>query len=500
MRQLSSMDAQFLAMESSRTYGHVGGLALFDPSTAPGGEVTSKDLCRIVSSRIDQLPPFHRRLVDVPFGLDHPYWIEDPDFDLDFHIRDTAVPPPGDDRQLAETVARIFARPLDRTRPLWELYLIHGIEGGRIGMLTKVHHAAVDGVSGAEILGVLFDLSPDTPADDGSGNGGGWTSERLPGQLEMLGRGLLGVPRQPVRALQSLPKALPALANFPGGAMMPGVPHLQRARAELDRRLRGHDPGLVEVRASRAPRTRFNGKVSAHRRFSFGDLPLADVKRLKNELGIKVNDVVVALCATAVRDWLLQRDELPDDPLVALVPVSVRTPEEQGTFGNKVTGMVLPIPTDEPDPRKRLLRAHEVLKEGKSQTAGLPASLMTDVSNFLPPALFSRAARVAMEVSGRVRPPLNLVISNVPGPPIPLYCAGARMLGHYPVSVITDGVGLNLTVMSYLDKLDFGIVADRDSIDDAWTMMDAMRNALEELMDVICGQPRRSSLQGSPSL
>jgi diacylglycerol O-acyltransferase len=492
VRQLSSLDAQFLAMESSRTYGHVGALALFDPSTAPGGQVTSKDLCRIVGSRIDQLPPFHRRLVDVPFGLDHPYWIEDPDFDLDFHIRDTAVPPPGDDRQLAETVARIFARPLDRTRPLWELYLIHGIGGGKVGVLTKVHHAAVDGVSGAEILGVLFDLAPDTPAESG-GDGGGWTPERLPSQLEMLGRGLLGVPRQPVRALQSLPKALPALTSFPGQGMVPGVPKLQRARADLDRRLRGHDPGLVEVRAARAPRTRFNGKVSPHRRFSFGALPLADVKRLKDELGIKVNDVVVALCATAVRDWLLERGELPEEPLVALVPVSVRTPEERGTFGNKVTGMVLPIPTDEADPRKRLRRAHELLQEGKSVTSALPASLMTDVSNFLPPALFSRAARVAMEVSGRVRPPLNLVISNVPGPSVPLYCAGARMLGHYPVSVITDGVGLNITVMSYLDKLDFGIVADRDSIDDAWTMMDSMRNALEELLEVNCGRPRQPS-------
>jgi WS/DGAT/MGAT family acyltransferase len=247
----------------------------------------------------------------------------------------------------------------------------------------------------------------------------------------------------------------------------------------------------VQVRASRAPRTRFNRKVSAHRRFSFGSLPLDDVKALKNELGIKVNDVVVALCATAVRDWLLDRGELPDEPLVALVPVSVRTQEEQGTFGNKVTGMVLPIPTDVADPRERLLKAHEILKRGKSQTQGLPASLMTDVSNFLPPALFTRAARVALEVSGRVRPPLNLVVSNVPGPPIPLYCAGARMLAHYPVSVITDGVGLNITVMSYMDKLDFGIVADRDAIDDAWTMMESMAHALDELTEVICGRSRQ---------
>ncbi|MGI8624556.1 MAG: WS/DGAT/MGAT family O-acyltransferase [Solirubrobacteraceae bacterium] len=489
MRQLTSLDAQFLAMETGRTYGHVGALALFDPSAAPGGAVSADDLARVVAGRIDQLPPFHQRLVEVPFGLDHPYWIEDPDFDLGFHIRDTAVPPPGDDRRLADTVARIFARPLDRKRPLWELYLIHGIAGGRVGMLTKVHHAAVDGVSGAEILGVLFDLEPGAPAAEDKG--ASWEPERLPSDLEMLGRGLLGLPRQPVRALRSLPAALPALPNFPGAALVPGMPLLQRARSGAQKALgTAHDTELVDVRVSRAPKTRFNGKVSPHRRFSFGSLSLDDVKALKDELGIKVNDVVVALCATAVRNWLLARGELPDEPLVALVPVSVRTDQERGTFGNKLTGMILPIPTDVEDPRARLLRAHEVLKRAKGQTQGLPASLMTDVSNFLPPAIFNRAARLALEVSGRVRPALNLIISNVPGPPVPLYCAGARLLAHHPVSVVMDGVGLNITVMSYEDRLDFGIVVDPDMVDDAWSFMDAMRQALDELVEAILGRER----------
>ena len=206
MKQLSSLDAQFLAMESGGTYGHVGALGLFDPSTAPDGTLTSENIARVVGARIDQLPPFHQRLVRVPLGLDHPYWIEDPNFDLGFHIRDTAVPPPGDERQLAETVSRIFARPLDRRRPLWELYVIHGLQDGKIGLLTKVHHAAVDGVSGAEILGVLFDLSPDCPAEQGEPKT--FKPERRPSELEMLWRGVLGLPKQPVRALQSLPSAL----------------------------------------------------------------------------------------------------------------------------------------------------------------------------------------------------------------------------------------------------------------------------------------------------
>ncbi len=408
------------------------------------------------------------------------------------------MPPPGDDRRLAETVARIFARPLDRRRPLWELYVIHGIADGKVGLLTKVHHAAVDGVSGAEILGVLFDLEPDCPAEQNPGKS--FTPERRPTELEMLGRGLMGLPRQPFRAMKSLPSALAALPSMPGQALMPGVPTLQRALAEVQRNLGGSkEQDLVEVRSSRAPKTRFNGKITPHRRFSYGSLPLADIKAIKDEMGIKVNDVVVALCATAVRDWLLERGELPDEPLVALVPVSVRTDEERGTFGNKVTGMILPIPTDVADPRERLQRAHQILKRAKGQTQGLPASLMTDVSNFLPPAIFTRASRLALEVTGRVRPALNLVISNVPGPPVPLYCAGAKMEGHFPVSVITDGVGLNITVMSYLDSIDFGIVVDRDMVDDAWSFMDSMSQALDELKEAVLPQEREPERETAPA-
>src|SRR5918999_2505711 len=199
MRQLTPLDAQFLAVESSRTYGHVGGLAVYDPSTAPGGTLGIPELCALVSERLHLLPPFRWKLAQVPLGLDFPYWVEDEDFDIDFHIRESAVPPPGEDRQLAETVARIFARPLDRRRPLWELYLIHGLGHGRVALLTKIHHAAVDGVSGAEVLSILLDPSPEgreiPPASPRS-------PDRAPGELEMLGRGLLGVPRYPLRALR----------------------------------------------------------------------------------------------------------------------------------------------------------------------------------------------------------------------------------------------------------------------------------------------------------
>ena len=478
MRQLTALDAQFLAMETGRTYGHVGGLAIYDPSTAPGGKVDRGDLCRMVSERLHLLPPFKWKLTEVPFGIDHPYWIEDPDFDLDYHIRESAIPPPGDDARLAETVARIFARPLDRNRPLWTLYLIHGLPEGRVAMLTKVHHAAVDGMSGAEIMGVLFDLSPEGRPMDPPASSASDVAARRPSQIEMLGRGIAGIPRQPIRALQAVATTVPNLAKFPGIGLMPGAPTLAR--------MRNRDGGVIAHRVARAPRLSFNGKVSPHRNFAFGSLELDKVKQLKNELGIKVNDVVVALCATGLRDWLAQRGELPDEPLTALVPVSVRTEDERGTFGNRVSGMIVPIPTDVADPRERLLRAHEWMKLAKQDHEGLPASLMTDASTFVPPALHSRAARVAMEVMGRVRPPLNVVISNVPGPPIPLYCAGAQLEANYPVSVITDGVGLNITVMSYRDKIDFGIIGDGDSTGDLWPLMETMRSGLDELCDVIC--------------
>jgi diacylglycerol O-acyltransferase len=500
MQQLTSLDAQFLAIETPRTYGHVGGLAVYDPSTAPGGEITHQDICRLVSERLHLLPPFTRKLVEVPLGLDHPYWIEDADFDLDFHVRDSAVAPPGTDVQLAHTIERIFARPLDRTRPLWELYLIHGLEGGRVALLTKIHHSVVDGVSGNEILGTLLDLSPEgrdiePPKEPREG-------ERRPSQLEMLARGLTGIPRQPIRMLRSIPTVVPNLSDFPGVGTIPGAPTATRAIAKAWGLLPGtSNAAVLEATTARPPRTPFNGRISAHRSFAFGSLSLDAVKQLKNELGITVNDVVVALCATAVRDWLLERDSLPADPLVAMVPMSVRSEEEKGTYGNRVSMMIVPIPTNVEDPRERLLTAHETLKSAKERHRALPANLLTDATSFIPPAVHARASRLTMELGGRLAPPLNLVISNVPGPREPLYLAGAQLQAHFPVSVVTDGVGLNMTVMSYRDHVDFGLVGDRNLMGDAWPLMEGLERSLDELCELICGEkpaaPRTS--KRSPS-
>ena len=499
MRQLTALDAQFLAMESPRTTGHVSGLAIYDPSTAPGGTLTHKDICRLVSERLHLLPPFRWRLVPVPFGLDHPYWIEDPDFDLDFHIRETAVAPPGDDRHLAELVARIVGRPLDRTRPLWELYMIHGLPEGRIGILTKIHHAVVDGVSGAEILSILLDLSPEgreVPPPEKRRRRG----ERVPSQTEMLGRGLLGAPAQPIRAVATLPRMLPNLAGIPGASQIPGIAELTALTDRIVRALPGNpNRNALESPRRPVPRTRFNTRVSPHRRFAFASVSLDRVKAVKNELGITVNDAVVGLCATGLRRWLSERGELPKEPLVAMVPVSVRTEEQRGTFGNRVSAMFAPIPTDVADPRERLMQAHETLSSAKSRHRAVPAELLSDATRFIPPAVHASASRLTMEFGARFMPPINLVISNVPGPRVPLYMAGARLEGHYPVSVITHGVGLNITCMSYLDRIDFGIVVDHDQVDEAWSIMDAMSDALDELeAAIVPPKPKPKARKAAP--
>jgi WS/DGAT/MGAT family acyltransferase len=302
----------------------------------------------------------------------------------------------------------------------------------------------------------------------------------------MLARGATGLPRQPLRALKALPTTLPALTEIPGANAFPVVPRLSKGLSKL-RGLAGAPTSseILEITAARAPKTSFNGRISPHRRFAFGSLSLDAVKAIKDELGITVNDVVVTLCASAVRQWLLERDELPRTPLVAMVPVSVHTEREKRAFGNRISAMIVPIPTDVADPRDRLRRAHELLRSAKANHAALPASLLTDATSFIPPAVAALAARTTIDLLSRTRPPLNLVISNVPGPREALFCAGARLEKLYPVSVVVDGVGLNMTVMSYRDHLDFGIVTDQGQIPDAWPFIDHLRTALEELQTVV---------------
>jgi diacylglycerol O-acyltransferase len=481
MRQLTGLDAQFLALETPRQAGHVGALAVLDPSTRPDGKLELDDLMAMLAERMPLLPPFRWRLKTVPFGLDYPYWIDDPDFDLEYHVRELAIPAPATDEKIAEQVARIFSRPLDRARPLWELYLIHGLEDGNIGLLTKIHHSAVDGMSGAEILSVLLDLTPEGREPPPSGNGAG---DPEPGTLQMLARAALGAPRYFERVVRATPSTLPNLEDTPILGDIPGAQTLGRLSARFARAVRGRPSRMLERSNLTPPRTSFNGRVSAHRRFAYGRLALDEVKAVKNAHGCTVNDVVVAICAGAVRRWLIEHDELPETPLVAQIPVSVRTEEQFGTFGNRIGMLSAPIFSNIVDPVERLQMTHEALLSAKERHKALPAQLLQDATQFIPPAVFARAARVSFSLAATRTPIWNLVISNVPGPQFPLYCCGAQMVAHYPVSVITDGLGLNITVMSYRGSLDIGIVADREQMRDVWRLIDWMGESLDELAPV----------------
>ncbi|MGK2933071.1 MAG: WS/DGAT/MGAT family O-acyltransferase [Solirubrobacterales bacterium] len=482
VRQLTSFDAQFLAIEDARNYSHVSGLSILDPSTAPGGTLNLADVQNLIEERLHLLPPFRWRLAEVPFGIDHPWWVDDPDFDIEFHVRELALPAPGNEAQLLAQIERLVSRPLDRSRPLWEIYLIQGLEKGRVALFPKIHHAVVDGVSGAEIMGILFDLEPtgrDVPpaTDDGE-------TERVPSSIELFGRGIFGTPRRVATAVASAPYILPNIADVPTLQALPGVGLIGRI-SDRARRVTGSngDGQVIDRDKTKAPRTMLNGPVSAHRRISFGSLSLDTVKMIKNAYSVTVNDVVVALSAAALREFLISHNDLPDEPLIAMIPISVRTEEQIGTYGNRISMMVVPIPTDEPDPVERLLRSHDEMALAKDQFGALPANLMTDTNNFIPPAVFARAARAITSVGAnrRFRPHFNVTISNVPGPPIPLYVAGAKLEANYPISVITDGVGLNITVLSYMDHLDFGIVGDRELAPDLDTIMDSLRSDLATL-------------------
>ncbi|MEE6165865.1 MULTISPECIES: WS/DGAT/MGAT family O-acyltransferase [unclassified Mycolicibacterium] len=483
MRQLTSLDAQFLAMENDRLQGHVSVLGLYDTETASGQPLNAQRIREVISERAHLLPTFRWRVAPVPFHLDYPYWVDDGAVDVDYHVREIAVPTPGDDRQLAVLVADLIGRRLDRHHPLWEVYVIHGVaDGGAVGVLTKMHHAAVDGVSGNEVMSILLD---DTPEIRDSGPAPAMHAERYPSELEMLGRGALGMLRQPWRVLSGAPTALQHLDDVPTIRGLPGVKAVARTSRGLARLVPGMTGTTVPGNDVVAPQTRFQARVSAHRRVAFGSASLADVKFVKNAFGCTVNDVVMAMSTAGLRAWLLDQGELPDEPLAGFVPISVRTPEQMGTFGNRVSVMLTELPTDAADPVERLRRINISMSAVKERHRAIPASLLLDANHFIPPALFAQAAAAMSRLIGvrGVKQPANIMISNVPGPSAPKYLGGARQRAQIPVSGVLDGIGINITVMSYLDALDFGVVVDREQLDDPWPVLNALLAGLAELVD-----------------
>ncbi len=493
MRQLNGIDVSFLNLETNTNFGHVSSVTIYDPAGAPGGAglEATKD---IVLERIDHLLPFRRRLVEVPLGLDLPYWIEDPEFDIDFHVRHHAVPPPGNAQQLAEAVSRIIARPLDRTRPLWELYVIEGLDNGRlIAQLTKVHHAAIDGAGGAMMLAALLDTDPSARP---SGTSATWEPEPIPTDQELLRITALEYLRRPEKIIRLSVRATRemAAATRSGGMLaiadllaqpMPGpLGRLMRNRLRSSRGTDVDSPPALPP--TRAPRTPWNQAISAHRRFAYTSVPLEDAKTIRRAFGCTFNDVVMAVCSGTLRRYLLLHKCLPPESLIAMVPVSVRTGKEDDTYQNRVSALLADLATNEPDPVKRLRRVQQSMTKAKDQFAAIPAEALTDFTQFAPPAIAARAMRMysRLRIADRMNPPFNLVISNVPGPQTPLYCAGAKLQHFYPVSTLVDGQGLNMTVQSYNGNLDFGFVADRDLVPDLWVMTDMLHAEMADLVRV----------------
>ncbi|MGW6505852.1 WS/DGAT/MGAT family O-acyltransferase [Nonomuraea angiospora] len=457
MRQLSALDAQFLNFETATNVANVGGLAVLYK------DLSRKKIQRRLAERMAGVPQLRQRLVRVPLGLDHPYWADEGEVDLDHHVRELTLPPPGDDEQLGEQVACLHERRLDRSRPLWEMYLIHGLAGGRCGIYAKVHHAAVDGLTGAEVLAALMDPVPEAAS---------YELEAPPGLWRMLARSAWHLAGNPAHLLRFAGEALPVLDQLPVISRLPGASGVARLIRREPR------PELPDLEA---PHTPLSGPVSSRRRYAFAELSLKEIKRVKNAFGVTVNDVVMALAASALRRWLLAHAALPEIPLVAGVPFSVRG-QEGVNEGNQVTMMITPLPTHVDDPRRRLELVSEGMRQIKERFALTPARLLRDLSESMPAALNGLADRAALDLLGRTGPPVNVVVSNVPGPQFPLRIAGVRLLAHYPVSVVTDVSGaVNITAFSYDGRLDVGFTACGELVPDVWAFPGYLREALDEL-------------------
>jgi diacylglycerol O-acyltransferase / wax synthase len=476
MRQLSALDAQFLNAETGATVAHIAGLSVLDPSATPAGRLVRDDLLELLRHRIHLIRELRWRLVEVPLGLGLPYWIEDPDFDLEFHVREIALPVPGDERQLGEQVSRLHQRPLDRRRPLWEMYLIQGLAGGRVALYAKVHHALIDGVSAAQIVAALLDVEP-SPREVADPDD--WRPEQPPGGWQMLAGAATSAALHPLKTTRSLLRAVPHLDAIPLVSRVPGARLLARTARSAGRT--GEVPRSPELNV---PRTPFNGPITPHRRFAFGSLSLEEIKEVRRAFGVSVNDVVMAVCAGALRRWLIDHDALPDQPLVAAVPVSVRETDDD-THGNLVSAMFTPVHTELADPAERMAAVRDSMSRVKERFSISPATWPAELSAVVPAAFGPLAARALLRIAPAAMPAINLIISNVPGPQFPLYMCGAKVEGYFPVSVISDlSGGLNITAFSYDGSLDLGIVVCRDMVPDVWNLIDYLHESLAELKEL----------------
>jgi WS/DGAT/MGAT family acyltransferase len=487
MQRVKGLDGGFLSLESPTAHLHILGILVFDP----GEEGTNfEDVKDLVFSRLPLVPPFRQRMIEVPFGLQHPSLVDDPEFDIEFHVRRASVPAPGGLGELAALAADVASRPLDRRRPLWEFHVVEGVEGGRIALIPKVHHSIIDGVSGVEVMAAFFDLSPQPvprplfgpsrrkgrtgPRDGSDRSAGGhhdrpadpnWTPDPLPGGVDRWRDVVASLPGTADSVVRSVTRTLQAARSLNG------------RNREVD--------GALPPPPFTAPHTSINRAISPHRRVALAELPLADIRRVREVLGGTANDVVLTVTGGAMRRFFAERDESLESSLVALVPVSVRTESERGALGNRVSALLISLSTGIDDAATRLSQVASGMRVAKEQTVAVGHDVFAGWAEAGVPALATRLTRLVTNIRlfDRLTPIFNLIVSNVPGPDAPLYLAGARMIAMYPLGPIIEGVGVNVTVFSYLDTMYVGVHACWDLAPDVATIAGGMRESLGELVD-----------------
>jgi len=454
--RLTALDAMFLYMERPNIQMHVASISVLDPSSLPGGRMRFDDLKTHVAGRIHLVPRFRQKVAFLPFNVGRPMWVDDDHFDLDFHMRRAALPEPGGRSELADYVQRVHSRPLDRSRSLWEMYLIEGLEDGRIAIFTKTHHAMIDGMSGVDIASVLFDTTEQPRPFEAEP----WTPEPAPSTAELMRRWAVDSVTHPVEAATAH-----ASAAF-------GAPRFAIARA---RDALSSASNLV--RSGRAPESPFDVVVGSSRRFSFADAVVDDAKAIKNALGGSVNDVILAAVAGAIGRLLEARgNEVGDLSLRAMVPVSTRDESQSMTFGNRVSMFFVDLPVGPMDPAQRLRLITEATRDLKEKRHALGAASLVGMTRWAPPTLHALAARLASRQ--RI---MNLVVSNVPGPNVPLFLAGARLIAMYPLMPLVEAAALSIAITSLSGVMGFGFTGDWDAVPDIDALPGHLNAAIADL-------------------
>jgi len=453
MDRLSPMDVSFLDQEKEGSHMHIGAVMIFDGPPPP-----YEDLRAHVESRLHLVPRYRQKLAYPPAQMGRPFWIDDPRFNIEYHVRHTALPSPGGVEQLRLLTGRIFSQRLDRSKPLWELWLVQGLEGNRFAIINKTHHALVDGVSGVDITTVLFDTSP-TPTPVGAE---AWTPKVEPSEAELVADGVKGLATLPARAAR---RALSA-ARHPG---------------ETASEVREAAEGLGAIAWSFAnppPRTPLNVPIGPHRRVLWLRFPLADLKEIKNQLGGTVNDVFLAVVSGALARWLRRRGIRTEGlELRGIVPVSIRADEHKGALGNRITAMLGPLPVFADDPRDRLRIVSEAMKGLKESKQAVGAETLTRLQDFAPPTILAQASRLNFSTRA-----YNLLVTNVPGPQFPLYLIGRELQELAPVPFLAPERALAVAIVSYNGNVDIGLMGDYDAMSDLDKFGQDIEVAVEELL------------------